>query len=214
MPIEHISCDEYVSPPDGYFYFNDSALRRSDSKNESLKREKDEKVSDVKLKRKKKEDLKIGSYNDYIDADNHISGYQCIRTASVAPQISVSSGFSPSLLKEAISDAKAVRETALLNAKAAMDEAFKNNFHEDLDEAFNKQEKIDQLNKTNDEIRKQKIDMAEQERMKKVEEIDRVNQAAFKKNRELMLKLGDEDKWNIDDALRKRRVKVYDGEKW
>ncbi len=36
----------------------------------------------------------------------------------------VSSGFTPSLLAQAIEDAKAVRATALANARAALEEAF------------------------------------------------------------------------------------------
>jgi hypothetical protein len=44
-----------------------------------------------------------------------------------------SSGFTATLLAEAIADAKAVRATALANAKAAMDEAFMNSSEEYAD---------------------------------------------------------------------------------
>lgn len=40
------------------------------------------------------------------------------------PPCPYSSGFTPSLLAQAIADAKAVRATALANARAALEEAF------------------------------------------------------------------------------------------
>lgn len=42
---------------------------------------------------------------------------------------SPSSGFNEELIKQAIADAKAVRQTAYLNAKAALEEAFENASH-------------------------------------------------------------------------------------
>ena len=42
----------------------------------------------------------------------------------------VSSGFTSETLKEAIADAKAVRQTALLNAKIALEEAFGKRFED------------------------------------------------------------------------------------
>jgi len=44
------------------------------------------------------------------------------------PQTHVSSGISPERLAEAIADAKAVRQQALLNAKIALEEAFGKRF--------------------------------------------------------------------------------------
>jgi hypothetical protein len=55
--------------------------------------------------------------------------YERDRQALLARQpapVPVSSGFTPSLLAQAIADAKAVRATALANAKAALEEAFAN----------------------------------------------------------------------------------------
>ncbi len=179
MPLEHIVCDEYI--PSGQLYYHGQ---------EKAKEPEPEKKVRVKIPKSKAKasNFRTGSYEAQVEADNYISGYKCIpqsvsvTTSSVHP--SYSSGFTPQLLKEAIEDAKAVRETAKINAKMAMEEAF--------EREFKKEEKEAKLRKADE---------------------------AFRNNRKYVIgdmpKVFDVDDTSyLDKAIRQRRVKAYDDEKW
>jgi len=128
MPIEHITCDEYIPVPKDKRVHPIIMAQERKAKVKVVKEKKKEysKVKASNYSTASVDDLyqnvagnnyRTGSYEAQIGADNYISG--------IKP--SYSSGFTPELLKEAIEDAKAVRETARINAELAMDEAFKKN---------------------------------------------------------------------------------------
>jgi hypothetical protein len=185
MPLEHITCDEYVPVPKDKKVVHFGGLQLTE------KAEPEKKVR-VKVPKQKAKatNFRTGSYEEQIDADNYISGYKCIpqsvTTSSVHP--SYSSGFTPDLLKEALADAKAVRETARINAKIAMEEAF--------GKEFKKKEK--------------------EERLKKADEAF-LNNRKYVINDEVIrpkLPFDVDDTSYLDKAIRQRRVKAYDDEKW
>lgn len=134
MPLEHITCDEYVPVPRDKFHFREAKkevrVKFPKQKPKENKREAEEFIEKgYKMQEGERIEngyYRTGSYEAQVEADNHKSGYN-FNTSSVEVHPSYSSGFTPSLLKEAIEDAKAVRETARINAQIAMDEAFKNN---------------------------------------------------------------------------------------
>jgi hypothetical protein len=168
MPLEHITCDEYIPVP-------------KNKRISTIIQESDEKVVKVKIIRKKNEGVyRTGSYEAQIDADNHKSGYQCISTGSVKVNpSSISSGFTPQLLKEAIEDAKAVRETARINAELALNDAFDKSFKKNREYVINNTIEPVILPPKKDKISGLEI-----------------------------------DEFDLNKIFAKRRVKVYDNEKW
>src|ERR1035437_1365406 len=62
MPLEHISCDEYIAPPDGCFYFNDSVPLSA--KKKSLKKEE---KKDSKSKKEEKENSERSEAEKFMD---------------------------------------------------------------------------------------------------------------------------------------------------
>ena len=172
MPLEHISCDEYVAPPDGCFYFNDSVPLSA--KKKSLKREADKKEDLKSKKEEKKEDSERSEADKFMDdfykkKPGESTETGCYRTDT-----------HESLLKEAVEDAKTIRATSLINAKIALNDAFDEH----------------------------KLDKFHYEQS--INKIDKAIEKACDKEYGKKFKMGDKDKCNIDDALRKRRVKVYD----
>ena len=137
MSLEHITCDEYVPVPVEHIHFHGLNLTEK-------KKEPEEKIAKAKITRTKKKpypqlkgtNYRTGSYEEQVNADSNPSGYNINTFGSIAPH-NYSSGFSPDLLKEAIEDAKAVRETAKINAKLALDDAFGKAFKKNREHVLN-----------------------------------------------------------------------------
>lgn len=110
MPLEHITCDEYVPVPKEEIHFHGLKLT------EQIK-EPEEKIAKVKITRKKK--LPYPQSNDSCAGTVSVGDFKQVPIAN-----NYISGFTVNLLKEALEDAKAVKETAKINAKMAMEEAF------------------------------------------------------------------------------------------
>ena len=228
MPIEHITCDEYVPLPGGKYYFNyrpaAAALQRDNKEVKEAYKEaynkKYDEVHNVKEAYNKTDDKTddnnnefhnveeysntTGSYEVSVDSDSNKSGYYnktdnnneaYIRTGSISGEEANSISkednnynkaynIKNDLLKESITDAKAMRAVVLINAKVALDDSYK--AHGINDNEYRKQS--NELNGL--------IEVA----------CEKEYGSKFTENRKMMLE-------GIDGAIRKRRVRVYEGER-
>jgi len=195
MSLEHITCDEYVPVPVEHIHFH--GLNLTEKKKEQIKAKPEETIAKAKITRTKKKpypqlkgtNYRTGSYEEQVNADSNPSGYNINTFGSVAPH-NYSSGFSPELLKEAIEDAKAVRATAMINAKMAMEQAFGKALEKE--EAFTKAFKKNREHVLNNTIKPVILPPKIKDKISGLEM----------------------DDFDLAKILSQRRVKVYDNEKW
>jgi len=132
------------------------------------------------------------------------------------------------LLKEAIADAKAVKETAIANAKLALEEAFTphlksmlsakleemDEIEEDIDEGYGKmydeddvkKEEMDSMKSEEDDIKKEEMkkyseDDMKKEEMKKYSEDDKIKKEEIDESEEVSEAEEVEEEINLDELL-------------
>jgi len=111
------------------------------------------------------------------------------------------------ILKEAIADAKAVREVALANAKAALEEAFTPKLQsmlsaklsEDLNEEYDEDEKVDEMYYDEDEDMDETLNVDETEEVEETADLDEEIDLEEILN-ELELEEGEEATETVDEA--------------
>ena len=111
------------------------------------------------------------------------------------------------ILKEAIADAKAVREVALANAKAALEEAFTPKLQsmlsaklsEDLNEEYDEDEKVDEMYYDEDEDMDETLNIDETEEVEETADLDEEIDLEEILN-ELELEEGEEATETVDEA--------------
>jgi len=111
------------------------------------------------------------------------------------------------ILKEAIADAKAVREVALANAKAALEEAFTPKLQsmlsaklsEDLNEEYDEDEKVDEIYYDEDEDMDETLNIDETEEVEETADLDEEIDLEEILN-ELELEEGEEATETVDEA--------------